>query len=144
MRVKTGGRTIEIPDERVQRGTAVQPTLAVGMPQLPGWPKPTDKWNYAYAQFLEMEKQAGRIRWWWYEPFSIWLVPPNKQERQRGVRHKVDYMVWENDLSLSMTEVKGHSRNLRDGITRYIIAREMFPCFKWRLVKRERGGWQNY
>jgi len=152
VRVRTGGRSVEIPDERMVRaeGRSVKaqapvPDGAVVAPSpLPGWPKPTDKWNYAYAQFLDLERHAGNIQHWWYEPVSLWLVRPNRETKDQGVRHKVDFMVWQNDGSLTMIEVKGHSRNLRDGITRYKIAREQFPCYTWRLVTRDGSGWRDY
>lgn len=162
MKARTMGRTIDIPDEMVRvakqpgRSDGPQPEKAwlastVGPgPQsaspspLPGWPKEHDKWNYAYAQFLDLERHAGNLKFWWYEPFSLWLVRPNKEQKDQGVRHKVDFMIWGNDGALTMVEVKGHSRNLRDGITRYKIARELFPCFQWKLVKRNGHGWEEY
>lgn len=130
-RVKSGGRT-------------TSPTNA-----LPGWPKPSDKWNYSFAQHLEMEKQAGRIKLWFYEPFSFWLVPADPSKGERGIRHKVDFMVWYPDgleRPLHMIEVKGHgrSKNLRDGITRFKVAADKFPCFQWSMVKRKNHGWEAY
>jgi len=146
MRVRTGGRSVEIPDERVGGGQGMPTKKSDGSnpspSPLPGWPKQADKWNYAYAQFLAMEKHAGNIKWWWYEAFSIWLVPPNKATKDRGLRHRVDFLVWQNDGTLTMIEVKGRSLNLRDGITRYKIAREKFPCFAWKIVKRKGHGWE--
>lgn len=157
------GRTIEIPDEMVRGGVDVTRkagTIDDGRPHykertliagsipapspLPGWPKEQDKWNWSYAQFLDLERHAGNLKFWWYEPFSLWLVRPNKEAKEQGVRHKVDFMIWGNDGALTMVEVKGHSRNLRDGITRYKIARELFPCFQWKLVKRAGHGWEEY
>lgn len=40
MKAFIGGHAVEVDEKRVLRGTAVQPTASVGMPQLPGWPKP--------------------------------------------------------------------------------------------------------
>jgi hypothetical protein len=106
----------------------------------PGWPKETDKWNYSYAQFLELEKQAGRVLSWWFEPVSVWL-PGN-------VRYKPDFLVqYQMDQfcrPLHFVEVKGWSRNLRDGITRYKIAAALFPCFTWAMVKRKGHGWEEF
>src|SRR5690348_12818838 len=97
MRVRTGGRVVEIPDERLGRqdGTRESPakehkgrTLQASdaASPLPGWPKPTDKWNWAYANFLELEKQAGRVKWWWYEPlpWGITLGGARSEERRVG------------------------------------------------------------
>src|SRR5690348_18408746 len=94
MKVRTGGRVVEIPDERMAKaeGRSVKEqarvpsgTLAAPSP-LPGWPKPTDKWNWAYANFLELEKQAGRVKWWWYEPlpWGITLGGARSEERRVG------------------------------------------------------------
>lgn len=97
------------------------------------------KWEAAYASKLEMEKGAGLIKAWWYEPFSLWL--PGK------VRYKPDFMVQRNYLTnsyfdLEIIEVKGWSKNRRDGMTRLKIAAALFPCFTWTLVRKTKDGWE--
>jgi len=162
MKARTMGRTIEIPDEMVRaakqpgRSDGPQPEKAwlastVGPgPQsaspspLPGWPKEHDKWNYNFCLYLDKQRAHGLIRWFWYEPFSLWLVPPSKHTKERGLRHKVDFCVWRNDGALEMIEVKGRSKNLRDGITRYKIAKERFPCFIWKIVRLKNGDWEEF
>lgn len=159
MIARIGGHRIEVKDERV-RGTNASAPFGQGKvrggklgeqppttdPSPPGWPKPSDKWNAAYCRFLDLERQAGRIKWFWYEPFSFWLVLPDKSKGERGVRHKVDFMIWYPDgleRRIQMVEVKGYSkRNFRDGITRFKIAREKYPCFDWAIVKRKGNGWE--
>jgi hypothetical protein len=119
--VKSGGRT-------------TSPTNA-----LPGWPKASDKWNVAYAQYLELEKQAGRVKYWWYEAFSLWL--PGQ------VRYRPDFLIQYPDgleRKLHFVEIKGFSKNLRDGITRYKLAAALFPCFDWSMMKRKGHGWEEY
>jgi hypothetical protein len=105
------------------------------------------KWEAAYASKLELEKRAGLIKAYWYEPFSLWL--PGK------VRYKPDFLVQYSDSNmiacgndhyrqppLELIEVKGWSKNRRDGMTRLKIAAALFPCFVWRMVYRtEGGGW---
>jgi hypothetical protein len=101
------------------------------------------KWEAAYASKLELEKRAGLIKAYWYEPFSLWL--PGK------VRFKPDFLVWHYGHAGSenipvqdfeLIEVKGWSKNRRDGMTRLKIAAALFPCFVWRMVYRtEGGGW---
>lgn len=146
------GKTIEIPDELVMRGVggaAIKPDSPgnrnspkqadPAASPLPGWPKPSDKWNYSYAQYLELEKQAGRVAYWIYEPWSMWLPG--------GIRYKPDFLVVYPDgleLKPKLVEVKGWSRNLRDGKTRYAIAAALFPCFDWAMVKRKGHGWEEY
>ena len=93
------------------------------------------KWEAAYASKLELEKHAGLIKAWWYEPFSLWL--PGK------VRYKPDFLIQYPDgleQRLEVIEVKGWSKNRRDGMTRLKIAAAIFPCFTWRLVYRTKGG----
>lgn len=169
MKARIDNRTVEIPDERMAKGGVDRhapnrdrtpgrtPIVAIeerlGKPDcqgqapspLPGWPKPTDKWNWSFCQFLDLERQAGRIKWFWYEPFSFWLVLPDRSKGERGVRHKVDFMIWYPDgmeRRIQMVEVKGHSRNFRDGITRFKMARDKYPCFDWVIVKRRGHGWE--
>ena len=94
------------------------------------------KWEAAYASKLELEKQAGIIKAYWYEPFSLWL--PGK------VRYKPDFLIQYPDgleQRLEIKEIKGWSRNRRDGITRLKIAAALFPCFRWTLVVKDKNGW---
>lgn len=95
------------------------------------------KWEAAYASTLELQKRAGLIKAWWYEPFSLWL--PGK------VRYKPDFLIEMPyipgmERHLEIIEVKGWSKNRRDGMTRLKIAAALFPCFVWRLVYRTKGG----
>lgn len=131
MKARIMGRTVEVGDRKLS--TTDNSIIR------PGWPKETDKWNYAYAQFLELEKQAGRVLSWWFEPVSVWL--PGQ------VRYKPDFLIQYQDQfsrPLHFVEVKGWSRNLRDGITRYKIAAALFPCFTWSMVKRKGHGWEEF
>ena len=91
------------------------------------------KWEAAYASKLELEKRAGIVFQYWHEPFSIWL--PGK------IRYKPDFMVKHaGDPVMEIIEVKGWSKNRRDGITRLKIAAALFPCFVWRMVYKTKGG----
>ena len=119
-------------------GTAYSPQ-GTRRPELTGGvaPPPTyrSKWEAAYASKLDLEKHAGLIKAWWYEPFSLWL--PGK------VRYKPDFLIQYPDgleQRLEIVEVKGWSKNRRDGMTRLKIAAAIFPCFVWRMVYRTKGG----
>lgn len=99
------------------------------------------KWEAAYASKLELDKSAGLILRYYYEPFSLWL--PGK------VRYKPDFLVETNNVNpwgghvypnIEIIEVKGWSKNRRDGMTRLKMAAALFPCFLWRLVYRTKGG----
>ena len=78
------------------------------------------------ATDLALQLEAGMIKRWWYEPFSLWL--PGK------IRYKPDFLV-QSEVGLSIIEVKGWSRNKRDGMTRLKVAAALFPCFRWTLAR---------
>jgi hypothetical protein len=62
------------------------------------------------------------------------------------VRYKPDFLVQYPDgleRRLEVIEVKGWSKNLRDGKTRLKIAAAIFSCFTWRMVYRTKGGGWN-
>ena len=103
-------------------------------------PSPTkrefdSKWEETYCAELVLRKHAGLIENYFYHPFSMWL--PGK------VRYSPDFLI-EYPLGLErrleIVEVKGWSRNLRDGMTRLRIAAGVFPCFAWKLVRKKKGG----
>jgi hypothetical protein len=80
-----------------------------------------------------MAKRANHVCQYWYEPFSLWL--PGK------VRYKPDFLVQYGDtIIMEIIEVKGWSKNRRDGMTRLKIAAALFPCFTWKMVYKVKGG----
>jgi hypothetical protein len=109
-------------------------------------PSPTkfrSKWESAYSAKLDLELRAGLIKAYWYEPFSLWLPGKVRYKPDFMVQYKVPlYQVNITDYvpQLEIIEVKGFSRNRRDGITRLKIAAALFPCFVWRMVWRTKGG----
>lgn len=128
MKVRTGGRTIEIADGLV-RGGGTRERLGnphAGSNPAPAPTKYDSKWEERYAKKLEMEKAAGVIERYWYHPFSMWL--PGK------VRYTPDFLIQYHG-HLQMVEIKGWSKNLRDGMTRLKIAASIFPCFTWTVGK---------
>jgi len=117
------GRSNRIPDnvrDGVQAGSNPAPSSY------------KSKWEERYAKQLAAEKVQGVIVAWWYQPFSMWLPG--------GVRYKPDFMVqYPHSERLQMVEIKGWSKNLRDGITRLKVAASIFPCFDW-SIGRWKGG----
>lgn len=98
-------------------------------------PAPTydSKWEERYAKELDALKLAGEILRWWYHPFSMWL--PGK------VRYTPDFMVQHHGY-IQIVEVKGWSKNIRDGMTRLKIAASIFPCYQWTLAKWTKHGFE--
>jgi len=130
MRVRGTGRASAVPSLQDVRHTSKMSSVTSSPYK--------SKWEAAYASKLELEKRTGLIKAYWYEPFSLWL--PGK------VRYKPDFLVQYGDdpphYELELIEVKGWSKNRRDGMTRLKIAASLFPCFVWRMVYRtEGGGW---
>lgn len=122
---------------RMKSGGACRSTVPSGV----SVPSPyKSKWEAAYASKLELEKRTNHICEYWYEPFSLWL--PGK------IRYKPDFLVQYfpqghgSVTTLEIIEVKGWSKNRRDGMTRLKMAAALFPCFVWRMVYRtKQGGW---
>ena len=126
-------RTISETDYKVMKARVGN--VVVGPPS--DKPRFKSKWEENYSQKLDLEKRAGIIKAYWYEPFSLWL--PGK------VRYKPDFLIEQPyipgmERHLEIVEVKGWSRNRRDGITRLKIAASIYSCFIWRMVYRTKGG----
>ena len=139
MKARIQGREIEVDEKRMRGGvirTGIIGDTAERKKPLPvARPAPSSyksKWEERYAKQLAAEKVQGVIVAWWYEPFSMWLPG--------GVRYKPDFMVqYPHSERLQMVEIKGWSKNLRDGITRLKVAASIFPCFDW-SIGRWKGG----
>jgi hypothetical protein len=100
-------------------------------------PQYRSKWEASYAATLELEKRAHIIRNYWFEPFSLWLPGKIRYKPAFLVQH---YPLHEKVDPLELIEVKGWSKNRRDGRTRLKIAAAIYNCFVWRLVYRTKGG----
>lgn len=91
------------------------------------------KLEAAYDQYLAVLKHEGEILEYWYHPLTMKLPG--------GVRYTPDFMVWHAGGGVQIHECKGWSKNLRDGMTRLTIASGLFSCWRWKLVKRNKGQW---
>ena len=119
-----------------------KPGAAPDSPPSRVWVKPVSspapspyrsKLEAAYANSLEMAKQAGEILRYDYEPISFKLA--------NGKRYRPDFVVVYKD-HIAFHEVKGRwMKNRRDGMTHLIWAAQRFPMFRWILIERERGAW---
>lgn len=90
-------------------------------------------WERQYAEQLTLKRVAGLIRAWWYEPMRLKLA--------NDAWFKVDFIVWENDASLSAIEVKGHQRE--SAVVRWKVARSLYPFLAFKMVSKGKdGGWE--
>lgn len=86
-----------------------------------------------YAQRLDLMQKAGEIRSWIPHPFTLKLAD--------DARYTPDFLVWHNDNSTEIIEVKGFQRS-RD-VVRWKWARDRFPMFRWSMVQRDGSrGWR--
>lgn len=138
VKARIGGRAITVRGERKRltdakdlRANAPIGRSGIGdstglRPSTIPAPHYDSKWEERYARQLDTLKLAGEIVRWWYHPFSMWL--PGK------VRYKPDFMV-QHHGHIQIVEVKGWSKNLRDGMTRLKVAAGTFTCYQWSLAK---------
>lgn len=87
-----------------------------------------------YAVRLELLRSAGEIVDWYYEPFNIRLAD--------GTFYRVDWAIKMPDGTIECHETKGWHANMRDSRTRWKIAADRLPWFRWVFVteRRRRGG----
>lgn len=78
--------------------------------------------------------QAGEVQRYWHHPFSLKL-PGEKN------RYTPDFLLWMTDWTLQIREVKGWSKNRREGITKLKTAAGHFPWATYYLITKEDGHW---
>lgn len=139
MKARIGSFTVNIPDT-VRGGVTARHNQTVGEASpsntraaarvagaIPApAPQYDSKWEERYAKQLDTLKLAGEIVRWWYHSFSMWL--PGR------VRYTPDFMV-QHHGHIQIVEVKGWSKNLRDGMTRLKVAAGIFTCYQWSMAK---------
>ena len=132
--------------EKPEKGSRAQPRQPVGASGRP----PTNlayrsKWEAAYAQHLDMLMAAGEIVGWWYEPIRVRLPGPRNF-------YKPDFLVQiackpisgsmaGQHAGIEIHEVKGWSKNRREGITKFKTAAGLNPWAVFILVRWEDGRW---
>lgn len=86
-----------------------------------------------YLGYLLLAKDIRLVR---HHPFTVPLT--------NSRTYTPDFLVWWEDGRITVEEVKGsvESKNARDSITRLHVAASMFPMFRWHLVLRIRGVWE--
>lgn len=107
-------------------------------------PSPTfdSKEEADYARHLALRKHAADIIDYVYHPFTF-LLPG-------GVRFTPDFLVIDEPVGngppcyqFEIHEYKGSlkMRNARDGVTRFKIAKGLFPWMHFKLISRVKGQW---
>lgn len=138
--VRFGKKSVVLSNVVVEGNTAriVKPGdsggVAVQEPPVDIGPKYRSKTEASYAQHLDFLKSVGEIAGWKYEPWAYIL--PGKRNRL-----KPDFIVWTHDGKASIREVKGWSKNLREGMTKLKTAAGLHPWLPHYIVRHEEGAW---
>lgn len=90
------------------------------------------KTEQRFAQHLDLQFKAGEIKGWKYEPMRLNLGG--------GAWYKPDFEVIEDDLSITLFEVKGFWREAAR--VRIKVAAANFPEFRFVGVQEKRGTWE--
>lgn len=85
-----------------------------------------------HAANLGLRKAAGEILDWKYEPIRIRLAD--------NTFYTIDFLLLMADETIEAHEVKGWHPNIRDSRTRWKMAAEVLPWFRWRFITQPRGG----
>lgn len=85
-----------------------------------------------YAQHLKLMEHDGTIRSWLHHPMRLRLAD--------GTYYTPDFLVVMPNGGVELHETKGFMREASR--VRLNVAADKFRCFTFRLVKRDRLGWQ--
>ena len=101
-------------------------------PGPPASPKPEyeSKWEEAYAYNLDLQKKIGII--------LDWRIHPIKFRLAKATFYTPDFLVITCD-AFEIHEVKGYMRD--DAAVKLKTAAEMFPWFRWYLIRWEKTYW---
>ncbi len=93
-----------------------------------------NKTEAAFADELTLWIRAGTIQWWRFEAVKLRLA--------NNTFYTPDFMVTQNDGSVTFYEVKGFWRD--DARVKFKVASNLYPCFRFVAVTRAKGGGWNY
>ena len=144
MKARLGNRTVEIDERRVAvlpRDRCADATAGAKRAPVPPY---RSKLEADYANHLELLKRAGEIIGWWYEPINFRL--PGQRNFYKPdflVQRQIWLPVGEIPIAtIEIHEVKGWSRNRREGITKLKTSAGLNPWATFSLVTYERGHWR--
>lgn len=94
-----------------------------------------NKTERAYRDLLEFRKRAGEVRDYRTHGITFKLGT--------DCRYTPDFMVIENDGTLTFVEIKGFLRD--DALVKFRTAQQQFPWFRFVMIQRckqSQGGWK--
>lgn len=89
-----------------------------------------NKTEAAYAQNLELQRHAGKIHWYEFEPLKLRLA--------ENTFYTPDFGIVAEDGVFEMHEVKGHWEE--DARVKIKVAASKFP-FRFKALKKTKTGW---
>lgn len=99
-------------------------------------PHKLDDMNKTEARF------AAELDWMIYnKQVSRYLFGTVKFRLAKRTWYCPDFVVFWADGVIECVEIKGFVRD--DAAVKYKVAREKFPMFKWRMIRRGKDGWEN-
>lgn len=90
-----------------------------------------NKTEAAYATELEWQIRDGKIAAYFFEAVKLRLATKTW--------YTPDFLVLGNDGTMGFVEIKGFLRD--DGAVKFKVAREMFPMFRWVMLRRVKREW---
>ena len=94
-----------------------------------------------YELHLANERDAGRVKDWWFEPMSLRL---SECDEGQPLRYTPDFMVLATDGTVYMDDLKSAGRNGKNfddpaALVRIKTAADRYPLFVFRLVRQVKG-----
>lgn len=128
-------RLVQVENQPTRMSSSKLPGSAIAGAIPAPSPSFDSAWEAEYAWQLELQKRAGLVKAFWHHPTTFFL--PGK------VKYTPDFLVQYPDgleRRLQYVEVKGWSKNRRDGVTRYKVASGVYDCFDWVMLEKGDGG----
>lgn len=125
-----------VVDESTGRARPRKPAESKPKKPIPAPDEYDSSLEAARARHLQALQDAGEVKRWRYHPFRVKIA----KDKWYEVDFAVEYM----DGTIWSEEVKGSvlAKNARDSITRLHVAATNLPMFRWRLVTRPDGSWE--
>ena len=97
-----------------------------------------NKTESRYAELLTVQKMAGEIVEWWFEPFSLRLSSNVQGSELKPARYTPDFLVLLPDGETHVVDVKGSGLDDFAGDVRLKMAAEKFTLWRFYKAKERR------